>query len=124
KALLSDAIACLIPDTTLFDPTLAEQPFDRSWTGWQSGRFYPSCSSQLLHQLALPVVRDGHFIAFGRSTRTSRNSSGPLVSRRRRWARSSGWAEGSPILSIASAASSAPRSARLPAAGAVFTASP
>jgi|ERR1700689_1124843 hypothetical protein len=42
-----------------------------------------------------------HFFAFGRSTRTSRNSSGPLVSRRWRWARSSGGAEGSMIFSIA-----------------------
>jgi hypothetical protein len=45
----------------LFDPTLAEQPFDRSWAGWQSGRFYPSCSSQLLHQLTLALVRNAHF---------------------------------------------------------------
>jgi hypothetical protein len=44
--------------------------------------------------------------AFGRSTRTSQNSSGPLVRRRPRWARSAGGAEGSAILSIAFAASS------------------
>jgi hypothetical protein len=44
--------------------------------------------------------------AFGRSTRTSRNSSGPVVRRRPRWARSSGGAEGSAILSITFAASS------------------
>src|ERR1700733_15733330 len=49
---------------------------------------------------------------FGRSTRTSRNSSGPLVRRRRRWARSSGGAAGSTILSIAFAASSAARNLR------------
>ena len=36
----------------------------------------------------------GHFFAFGRSTRSSRNSGGPLVSRRLRWARSSGGAAG------------------------------
>jgi hypothetical protein len=45
-------------------------------------------------------------LALGRSTRTSRNSSGPLVSRRRRWACCSGGIEGSPILSIAFAARS------------------
>jgi hypothetical protein len=32
-------------------------------------------------------------LPFGRSTRSSRNSSGPLVSRRRHWARSSGWVD-------------------------------
>ena len=44
--------------------------------------------------------------AFGRSTRSSRNSGGPLVSRRRRCARSSGAAAGSIIFSIACVASS------------------
>src|ERR1700733_4820856 len=56
------------------------------------------------------ISRD-HFL-FGRSTRTSRNSSGPLVSRRRRCARSSGGAAGSAILSIVFAASSAARNLR------------
>jgi hypothetical protein len=44
--------------------------------------------------------------AFGRSTRSWRNSGGPLVSRRRRWACSSSDASGSIIFSIALAASS------------------
>jgi hypothetical protein len=52
------------------------------------------------------------FFAFGRSTRASLNSSGPLVRRRRRWARSSGGADGSIIFSICSAASSAARADR------------
>src|SRR5258706_14123906 len=50
--------------------------------------------------------------AFGRSTRSSRNSVGPLVRRRRRCARSSGGAEGSIIFSIAFVASSRARNRR------------
>src|SRR6266446_2016645 len=72
---------------------------------------------------ALPIsfVRDlflsrsflfAHRFTFGRSTRSSRNSIGPLMSRRLRWARSSGGAVGSPIFSIALAASSAAREER------------
>jgi hypothetical protein len=56
-------------------------------------------------QLPQSVRRHSPF-AFGRSTRTSRNSSGPLVSRRLRWVRSSGGASGSIISSIAFVASS------------------
>src|SRR4029434_10204856 len=58
-------------------------------------------------------------LPFGWSSRSSRNSSGPLVSRRRRWARSSGAAVASSILSIASLASSRARNLRpgLPTGG-------
>jgi hypothetical protein len=49
---------------------------------------------------------------FGRSTRASRNSSGPLVSRFRRWERSSFEAPGSLISSIVSVASSRAPEAR------------
>src|SRR5258706_7531919 len=62
-----------------------------------------------------PLLRpwQRHFaFAFGRSILSSRNSDGPLMSRRRRWARSSGGAAGSIILSIAFAASSFARLAR------------
>ena len=53
-----------------------------------------------------------HFtFALGRSTRSSRNSSGPLVRCRRRWARSSGGAAGSMIFSIAFVARSYARAA-------------
>ena len=61
----------------------------------------------------LCVFRNSHFgdpFAFGRSTRCSRNSGGPLVRRRRRCARSSDGAAGSIIFSIVLAASSAARS--------------
>jgi hypothetical protein len=54
-----------------------------------------------------------HFpFAFGRSTRSSRNSEGPFVSCRLRWARSSGGAAGSTIFSIALVASSWARNFR------------
>src|SRR5258705_8541889 len=54
-----------------------------------------------------------HFpFALGRSTRSSRNSVGPLVSRRLRSARSSSGAAGSIIFSIAFVASSLARTAR------------
>src|ERR1700694_759476 len=52
--------------------------------------------------------------AIGRSTRSSRNSVWPLMSRRRPCDHSSGGAEGSIILSIAFAASSLARAARAP----------
>jgi hypothetical protein len=51
-----------------------------------------------------------HFpLTFGKSTRSSRNSGGPLVSRRLRWARSSADSEFGTIVSIALAANSAAR---------------
>jgi hypothetical protein len=46
----------------------------------------------LFGHLFVPPAANQRF-DFGRSTRTSRNSSGPLVSRHRRWARSSAGAE-------------------------------
>jgi hypothetical protein len=87
---------------------------------------------QLLVELAdilVGVFWLGHFadpFAFGRSTRSSRNSTGPLVSRRRLWARSSGGADGSIILSIAFVASSDARAASNRWVGIVlvFTVSP
>jgi hypothetical protein len=54
----------------------------------------------------------GRFFAFGGSTLSSQNSEGPLVSRRRRWARSSDDTEEPLIFSIALAASASARKAR------------
>jgi hypothetical protein len=50
------------------------------------------------HRCLMAMTRPCNLIAFFQSPRTSRNSSGPLVSWR--WARSSGGAEGSMIFSI------------------------
>src|ERR1700738_2062896 len=55
--------------------------------------------------------------AFGRSTRSSRNSGGPLVRRRLRWARSSAGTAGSSFLSIVCVAISEARAACLPTLG-------
>jgi len=59
----------------LFDPAFAKQAFHKSACR-QETRLDPTCSSQVLHELALRVIGKRHFFAFC----NSRKSDGPRSS--------------------------------------------
>jgi hypothetical protein len=64
KALSREAVCHGALAIVALDPTLGNKVRYHPRGIGKRGRFYPSCSSQVLHQLTLAVIRNGHFFGF------------------------------------------------------------